>query len=120
MKTAVLTGYAFQMPPEKADRHEVWMKPMRPRELIAEVEVASAKAGNGSVSRATIGCPGLEQLAAPTRKCGQPYFSVSFAAPPRSCDFREAAYTVATGAVLSISSPVGAVKRYTVSNAKSV
>jgi two-component system, NtrC family, response regulator HydG len=38
MKTAVLTGYAFQMPPEKADRHEVWMKPMRPRELIAEVE----------------------------------------------------------------------------------
>ena len=38
MKTAVLTGYAFQMPPEKADRHEVWMKPTRPRELIAEVE----------------------------------------------------------------------------------
>jgi two-component system response regulator HydG len=38
MKTAVLTGYAFHMPPEKADRHEVWMKPMRPRELIAEVE----------------------------------------------------------------------------------
>jgi two-component system response regulator HydG len=38
MKTAVLTGYAFQMSPEKADRHEVWMKPMRPRELIAEVE----------------------------------------------------------------------------------
>jgi hypothetical protein len=33
-----LTGYAFQMPPDKADRHEVWMKPMRPRELIAEVE----------------------------------------------------------------------------------
>src|SRR3977135_2577728 len=85
----------------------------------AKLRAASAKAGNGSVSRATIGCPGLEQLAAPTRKCGQLYFSVSFAAPPRSCDFREAAYTVATGAVLSISAPVGAVKRYTVSNAKS-
>jgi two-component system, NtrC family, response regulator HydG len=38
MKTAVLTGYAFQMPPEKAERHEVWLKPMRPRELIAAVE----------------------------------------------------------------------------------
>src|SRR5438094_322816 len=24
-KTAVLTGYALQMPPEKAARHEIWM-----------------------------------------------------------------------------------------------
>ena len=36
--TAVLTGYAFHMTPETAARHEVWMKPMRPRELIAAIE----------------------------------------------------------------------------------
>src|SRR5207248_684228 len=38
MKTAILSGYAFQMPPEKSARHEIWMKPMRPRELIYAVE----------------------------------------------------------------------------------
>jgi DNA-binding response OmpR family regulator len=38
IKAAVLTGYAFRMPAEKAARHEVWMKPMRPKELIAAVE----------------------------------------------------------------------------------
>jgi two-component system response regulator HydG len=38
LKTAVMTAYAFHMPPEKAERHEIWLKPMRPRELIAEVE----------------------------------------------------------------------------------
>src|SRR6266851_9549475 len=43
-KTAVLTGYALQMPPEKAVRHEIWMKPMRPRELIAAVERCVGKA----------------------------------------------------------------------------
>jgi DNA-binding response OmpR family regulator len=37
-KTAVLTGYASQMLPGKAARHEIWMKPMRPRELVAAVE----------------------------------------------------------------------------------
>ncbi len=36
--TAVLTGYAFHMTPERAARHEVWMKPMRPIELIAAIE----------------------------------------------------------------------------------
>jgi DNA-binding response OmpR family regulator len=36
--TAVLTGYAFHMTPETAARHEVWMKPMRPVELIAAIE----------------------------------------------------------------------------------
>jgi DNA-binding response OmpR family regulator len=34
-KTAVLTGYALQMPRERAERHEIWMKPMRPSELVA-------------------------------------------------------------------------------------
>jgi two-component system, NtrC family, response regulator HydG len=38
VKTALLTGYAFQMPPEKAARYEVWMKPMRPSELLTAVE----------------------------------------------------------------------------------
>ena len=38
MKTAILSGYAFQMSPEKSARHEIWMKPMRPRELINAVE----------------------------------------------------------------------------------
>jgi two-component system response regulator PilR (NtrC family) len=36
--TAVLTGYAFHMTPETAARHEIWMKPMRPVELIAAIE----------------------------------------------------------------------------------
>jgi DNA-binding response OmpR family regulator len=44
-KTAVLTGYALQMPPEKAARHEIWMKPLRPSELIAAVERCAGKAG---------------------------------------------------------------------------
>src|SRR5438270_11224180 len=30
MKTAVLTGYAFGLPPDTTTRHEVWLKPMRP------------------------------------------------------------------------------------------
>jgi DNA-binding response OmpR family regulator len=36
--TAILTGYAFHISPEKAARHEVWMKPMRPLELVAAIE----------------------------------------------------------------------------------
>jgi two-component system, NtrC family, response regulator PilR len=36
--TAILTGYAFHMTPETAARHEIWMKPMRPVELIAAIE----------------------------------------------------------------------------------
>jgi two-component system, NtrC family, response regulator HydG len=35
MKTAILTGYALSISPEQAAEHEVWMKPMRPVELIA-------------------------------------------------------------------------------------
>ena len=45
MKTAILTGYALQLPTEKAARHEVWMKPMRPSELITAVEGCIGKAG---------------------------------------------------------------------------
>jgi DNA-binding response OmpR family regulator len=44
-KTAVLTGYALQMPRERAERHEIWMKPMRPTELVAAVERCIGKAG---------------------------------------------------------------------------
>ena len=43
MNTAVLTGYAFHMSAEVAARHEVWMKPMRPVELIAAIEHCMAK-----------------------------------------------------------------------------
>ena len=38
MNTAILTGYAFHMTPEAAARHEIWMKPMRPVELVAAIE----------------------------------------------------------------------------------
>jgi DNA-binding response OmpR family regulator len=44
-KTAVLTGYALQMPRDRAERHEIWMKPMRPTELVAAVERCIGKAG---------------------------------------------------------------------------
>ena len=44
-KTAVLTGYVLQMPRERAGRHEVWMKPMRPSELVAAVERCIGKPG---------------------------------------------------------------------------
>jgi len=43
-KTAILSGYALQMSPEKSARHEIWMKPMRPSELIAAVERCVGKA----------------------------------------------------------------------------
>jgi DNA-binding response OmpR family regulator len=45
VKTAVLTGYALQMPQERAERREIWMKPMRPSELVAAVERCIGKAG---------------------------------------------------------------------------
>jgi hypothetical protein len=32
-------------PKERAERHEIWMKPMRPSELVAAVERCIAKAG---------------------------------------------------------------------------
>ena len=43
MKTAILTGYALSISPEQAAHHEVWMKPMRPVELIAAVERCIAR-----------------------------------------------------------------------------
>ena len=48
MNTAVLTGYAFHMSAEAAARHEVWMKPMRPVELIAAIEHRMAMDGCGN------------------------------------------------------------------------
>jgi DNA-binding response OmpR family regulator len=48
-KTAVLTGYALQVPRERAERHEIWMKPMRPSELVAAVERCIGK-GNQPIS----------------------------------------------------------------------
>ena len=45
MKTAILTGYAFAMPPDIATRHEVWLKPMRPTELVVAIERCTEKNG---------------------------------------------------------------------------
>ena len=45
MKTAILTGYALSISPEQAAEREVWMKPMRPVELIAAVERRIARCG---------------------------------------------------------------------------
>jgi DNA-binding response OmpR family regulator len=44
-KTFVMSGYLFQMPGGRADRHETLMKPIRPSEMIAAVERAIGKAG---------------------------------------------------------------------------
>ena len=38
IKAAILTGYAFQIPRAAAERHEIWLKPMRPGELIHAIE----------------------------------------------------------------------------------
>jgi len=37
IKTAILSGYVYQLTPAAADRHEVMVKPMRPGELIRTV-----------------------------------------------------------------------------------
>jgi hypothetical protein len=42
MNTAILTGYAFHITPKTAARHEVWMKPMRPVELVARRSSAAS------------------------------------------------------------------------------
>ena len=34
----MISGYLFQIPAERAARHELLMKPMRPQELIDAVE----------------------------------------------------------------------------------
>ena len=49
INTAILTGYAFHMSVEVAARHEVWMKPMRPVELIAAIEHCMAKDECGNI-----------------------------------------------------------------------
>src|SRR5437763_12668623 len=45
MKTAILTGYAFHIPADVAARHEVWLKPMRPSELIEAIKRRMEKNG---------------------------------------------------------------------------
>ena len=44
-KTMVMSGYLFQMPGGRADRHETLMKPVRPAEIIDVVIRAIGKAG---------------------------------------------------------------------------
>jgi two-component system, NtrC family, response regulator PilR len=43
-KTAVFTGYALALAPERAARHQVWMKPMRPGEFLAAVKRSIGRA----------------------------------------------------------------------------
>lgn len=45
-KTFVMSGYLFQMPGGRAERHETLMKPIRPRELVAAVERSIGKASD--------------------------------------------------------------------------
>src|SRR5204863_7635237 len=45
IKTAILTGYAFHVPREVAARHQVWLKPMRPSELIGAFGRSMVKDG---------------------------------------------------------------------------
>ena len=37
IKALIVTGYAFTLPPD-ADRHEILLKPLRPREIVDAVE----------------------------------------------------------------------------------
>jgi hypothetical protein len=39
-----MSGYLFQMPGGRADRHETLMKPLRPSEIVAAVERSIGKA----------------------------------------------------------------------------
>lgn len=43
-KTFVMSGYLFQMPSGRADRHETLMKPIRPSEIVTVVERSIGKA----------------------------------------------------------------------------
>jgi DNA-binding response OmpR family regulator len=43
--TMVMSGYLFQMPGGRAERHETLMKPLWPKEVVAAVERAIGKAG---------------------------------------------------------------------------
>jgi len=38
IKTIVISGYAFSLPREVADRYEILLKPLRPIEIVAAVE----------------------------------------------------------------------------------
>ena len=42
--TLVMSGYLFQMPGGRAERHETLMKPVRPQELVAAVGRSIGKA----------------------------------------------------------------------------
>jgi DNA-binding response OmpR family regulator len=49
MKTCIVSGYLFHIPAGSNDRHEVLMKPLRPRELVAAVErLIGPSSGPGS------------------------------------------------------------------------
>jgi DNA-binding response OmpR family regulator len=45
--TFLMSGYLFQMPGGRAERHETLMKPIRPSEIVAAVERSIGKAGVG-------------------------------------------------------------------------
>jgi CheY-like chemotaxis protein len=38
LKCLVITGYAFQFPKDRLAKHEVLLKPIRPRELVDAIE----------------------------------------------------------------------------------
>jgi len=38
VKALVMTGYAFTLPRKAANRYEILLKPLRPREIVAAVE----------------------------------------------------------------------------------
>jgi DNA-binding response OmpR family regulator len=42
--TFVMSGYLFQMPGGRAERHQTLMKPLRPSEIVAAVEHSIGKA----------------------------------------------------------------------------
>lgn len=45
VQTFVMSGYLFQMPGGRAERHQTLMKPIRPSEIIAVAERSIGKAG---------------------------------------------------------------------------
>jgi DNA-binding response OmpR family regulator len=49
-KTILMTGYLFQLPEDRTNRHETLMKPLRPSEVVAAVErvIGKAEGTNGS------------------------------------------------------------------------
>jgi len=45
--TFLMSGYLFQMPGGRAERHQSLMKPLRPGEIIATIERSIGRAGVG-------------------------------------------------------------------------